>query len=109
MNPLFTLFYNLSSELDKHFRIQWVKVHQLSTNLLSGFGFYRRQDVNMYIHDFLNLRVSLNPKSYEIDCSNESLYAQICQLIEKIDYKGYQLYVDMFKDLIPAEELNYKR
>jgi len=106
LNPLFVLFYNLASELDRHFAIQWVKVHQLSENLLSGFGFYRRPDVNIYIHDFLNLRVSLNPKAYEIDCSNESLYAKICSVFKFIPFTPYKLYVDYFKDLIPKEELN---
>jgi hypothetical protein len=105
MNPLYTLFYELSKQLEQFFGIQWIKVHQLSENLLSGYGFYKRPEVKMWITDFINLRVSLNPKKYELDCSNESLYARICSVFKMIEYNHYNLYVEAFKELIPIEEL----
>jgi len=109
MNQLGILFYNLASELERHFGIQWIKIHQLNENLLSGYGFYKRPEIKMWVMDFLNLRVSLNPKKYEIDCSNESLYAQICNVFKFIDFTPYKLYVDYFKELIPDVELNPRK
>jgi len=108
MNPLGILFYNLAKELEMHFGIQWIRMHELGDNILSGFGFYRRKDVKMYIHDFLELRISLNPKKYEINCSNDSLYAQICSVFKMIEFQPYKLYVEFFKDLITDREMEGK-
>jgi hypothetical protein len=108
MNQLFILFYNLASELERHFGIQWIKIHQLNDNLLSGYGFYKRPEVKIWMTDFLNLRVSLNPKTYEIDCSNESLYAKICSVFKFIPFTPYKLYVEAMLDLIPEVELKGK-
>jgi hypothetical protein len=109
MNPLGILFYNLSKELEMHFGIRWIKVKEEDPTILSGYGFYRRRDTNLWVEDFLELRISLNPKKYEIGCSNESLCASICSVFKMIDFHRYQLYVEYFKELIPKTEFDIKR
>jgi len=108
-----TLFYNLSSELERHFKVMWIRVHWLNEITLSGYGtlpFFK--NTHLDLSHFLNLRVSYNPqtkhKSYVIDCSDLEIYYKICQLYPYIEFKPYELYVEVFKDLIPDLEMRGK-
>ena len=101
-----TLFYNLSSELDRHFNIMWLFTHFLDERTLSGFGTLPfMKTLHLDLSHFIVLKVSINPKKYEIECSNREIYYQISRVFKQLVYLPYEPYVECFKDFIPDLEM----
>jgi hypothetical protein len=111
-NPALQPFFQLAEQIDLRFKdIMWVRVHELNSITISGYGLVKRPTEFMdwrFFNDFINLRVSHNTSTnitnYVLDCSNQEIYYKLCKMFPKyFDYKPYQLYTDFFSELIPED------
>jgi hypothetical protein len=96
--PIYNLFHSLTQQLTNIFKINWVALHELNENTLSGFGYFPPSFSPPRAEAFVNLRISLNPKRYILDCGDPKNYELICAKIPLIVYSEYKLYSEVFKN-----------